>query len=549
MSPSDAQPPLSRRQMRERERAASGGAQPVTPPPTVAAASTTPEARRRPGSHVAPGAASAAQAAPRSAGAATGVSDVPPASATEIVPGTGGMSRRQLRLLREAQQQGGRPVPLQNPTPQSSDRTVQDVLGTLTDPSAAPAPDAQVPLSTPVEAAADGIGAQSSLVPLTVDGPTDDRVHEGRADEDRAGADTDADSRVDSGSRVDSDSLVGSDEDADADENPVDAEPSVAATASDAAPADVESDDDAAPAAEDDESSNWQDPNPEISHLEPAAVEQATEADGSPDAIEPLEEAAAHGEEPRQHRTTWAPHDADPDAIMAATDDVAAPATDLPAAAPGVFPLDLDDDDTNEVPVVVPADAPVSRPSSAAQPGSTPRPTSADAPREPKPVTTAFQPPVGHWSTFAHDSNDAEVHDEETGTRRVAESHTNALILPNSALADPTGALNATGEVILTGSIDLPSSLSSTGSHRPIDGAEVDRLLEQHDEQPDTDASPVRASRAVSSHTSTRQVVLAAAKPKDSKTPVVLAVAASAVGVVAAGVIVVALVATNFFGS
>lgn len=469
------------------------------------------------------------------------MSDVPPASATEIVPGTGGMSRRQLRLLREAQQQGGRPVPLQNPTPQSSDRTVQDVLGTLTDPSAGPAPDAQVPpLSTPVEAAAAGIGAQSSLVPLTVDGPTDDLVHEGRADEDRADEDR-ADTDIDADSRVDSDSLAGSDETA------VDAEPSVAAT--DAAPADVDSDDDAAPAIEDDEPSHWQDPNPEISHLEPAAVEQATEADGSPDAIEPLEEAAAHGEEPRQHRTTWAPHDADPDAIMAATDDVAAPATDLPAAAPGVFPLDLDDDDTNEVPVVVPADAPVSRPSSAAQPGLTPRPTSADAPREPKPVTTAFQPPAGHWSTFAHDSNDAEVHDEETGTRRVAESHTNALILPNSALADPTGALNATGEVILTGSIDLPSSLSSTGSHRPIDGAEVDRLLEQHDEQPDTDASPVRASRAVSSHTSTRQVVLAAAKPKDSKTPVVLAVAASAVGVVAAGVIVVALVATNFFGS
>ncbi|PZE57270.1 hypothetical protein DEJ24_11890 [Curtobacterium sp. MCPF17_001] len=527
MSPSDAQPPLSRRQMRERERAASGGAQPATPPPTVAAPAT-PEARRRPGSHVAPGSATANQAAPRSAGAATGVSDVPPASATEIVPGTGGMSRRQLRLLREAQQQGGRPVPLQNPTPQSSDRTVQDVLGTLTDPSSVPAPDAQVPpLSTPVEAAAAGIGAQSSpLVPLGFDAPTDERPADDIDDTD-AGAGAAAGLGAGAG--------LGATEVDDAD----------------AVQVDGWSDDDAvqSQAAEDDESSHWQDPNPELTHLEPAAVEQATAADGSPDAIEPLEEAAAHGEEPRQHRTTWAPHDADPDAIMAATDDVAAPATELPAAAPGVFPLDLDDDDTNEVPVVVPADAPVSAPTSAAQPGSSPRPTSSDAPREPKPVTTAFQPPAGHWSTFAHDSNDAEVHDEETGTRRVAESHTNALILPNSALADPTGALNATGEVILTGSIDLPSSLSSTGSHRPIDGAEVDRLLEQHDEQPDTDASPVRASRAVSSHTSTRQVVLAAAKPKDSKTPVVLAVAASAVGVVAAGVIVVALVATNFFGS
>ncbi|PZE82124.1 hypothetical protein [Curtobacterium sp. MCBD17_032] len=499
MSPSDAQPPLSRRQLRERERAANGGAQPVTPPPTVAA--STPEARRRPGSHVAPGTAAPAQSsAPRSAGTASGVPDLPPASATEIVPGTGGMSRRQLRLLREAQEQGGRPVPLQNPTPHSSDRTVQDVLGTLSGPAAVPAPDAQVPsLPTPAEtAASDGDAERAPLVPFGFAGPTD--------------------------------------------------------------PADRQAD---GPDADERETSHWQEPNPEVSHLEPAAVEQATAADGSPDAIEPLEAAAAHAEEPRLHRTTWAPHDADPSDLETAApsaapvdDVVAGAAPSSAAAAPGVFPLDLDDDDTNEVPLpVVPADAqaagPASaaRPGSASQPGSASRPASSDAAREPKPVTTAFDAPSGHWSTFAHDSNDAEVHDEETGTRRVAEARSNAIILPNSALADPTGALNATGEVILTGSIDLPSSLSSTGSHRPIDGAEVDRLLDQQDEQPETDASPVRASRAVSSHTSTRQVVLAAAKPKDSKTPVVLAVAASAVGVVAAGVIVVALVATNFFGS
>ncbi|PYY34593.1 MULTISPECIES: hypothetical protein [unclassified Curtobacterium] len=513
MSPSDAQPPLSRRQMRERERAASGGAQPVTPPPTVAATSA-PEARRRPGSHVAPGSAAPAQSAvPRSASAPSGVPDQPPASATEIVPGTGGMSRRQLRLLREAQEQGGRPVPLQNPTPHSSDRTVQDVLGTLSGPAAVPAPDAQVPsLPTPAETAASSVDPERApLVPFGFAGPADTADTADRSDDD-AGQDT---------------------------------------------------------RAEDDggETSHWQEPNPEVSHLDPAAVEQATAADGSPDAIEPLEAAAAHAEEPRLHRTTWAPHDADPD-DLAVTDEpgttagtgvddvVPAPTSAPAAAAPGVFPLDLDDDDTNEVPLpVVPADAQVSgptsavRPGSASAPGSASRPASSDAAREPKPVTTAFEAPSGHWSTFAHDSNDAEVHDEETGTRRVTEARSNAIILPNSALADPTGALNATGEVILTGSIDLPSSLSSTGSHRPIDGAEVDRLLDQQDEQPDTDASPVRASRAVSSHTSTRQVVLAAAKPKDSKTPVVLAVAASAVGVVAAGVIVVALVATNFFGS
>ncbi|TSD11536.1 hypothetical protein [Curtobacterium sp. KBS0715] len=493
MSSSDAQPPLSRRQARERERAAAAGSQPATPPPTVAApAAETPESRR-PGSHVAPAPGgpaqsstpASAQAAPASApsvpasGSAAGVPPFPPASATEIVPGSGGLTRRQIRQLRAAERQAVQPVPLQDPTPQSSDRTVEDVLGSVDtiDPTAAPqsAPDAEA-------------------------------AH---------------------------------------DEQP------------------------AAPTV-----------------LDQAAVAQATEADGSPDALEPLDEAAAHAEEPRRHRSTWSPpadvtdsdapatdvpesdapvtdapadettdvapaDETSEDAPARSADDAPAPAagsqpavtpvpipTNTAAATPAVFPLSLDaeDDDTNEVPLPEPAtEAPKV-------------PAAFQRPTEPKPVTTAFAPPAGHWSQQAHDSNDSEVHDAETGTRRVAVTNTNAIILPNSALADPTGALNATGEVILTGSIDLPASLSSTGSHRPIDGAEVDRLLEQQDEQPDTDASPVRASRAVSSHTSTRQVVLAAAKPKESRTPLILGVTVGAVGLAAAGVIITALLTTHAFG-
>ncbi|MGN8050038.1 hypothetical protein ACTJKO_10140 [Curtobacterium sp. 22159] len=456
MSSSDAQPPLSRRQARERERAAAAGAQPVTPPPTVAAPAAESGVRHRPGSHVAPAPGAPAQSAvPSSASAPTsaasahaGIPVMPPASATEIVPGSGGLTRRQIREMRAAEGQAIQPVPLQNPTPQSSDRTVQDVLG--------------------------------SVDALQVDAGA------GRAPEPDA-----------------------------------------------------------------------QEPGVETVALDQAAVAQATEADGSPDAIEPLETAVAHSDEPRRHRSTWAPHDASdapsgPEAAAGAPTD--APSGDpvrssfptVESSTPAVFPLSLDEDDTNEVPVQA-QPAQTARPASA--PSSTPRvPASFQRPSEPKPLTTAFEPPVGHWSQQAHDSNDAEVHDEETGARRVAVTNTNAIILPNSALADPTGALNATGEVILTGSIDLPSSLSSTGSHRPIDGAEVDRLLEQHDEQPDTDASPVRASRAVSSHTSTRQVVLAAAKPKESRTPLILGVTVGAVGIAAAAVIIVALVTTHTFG-
>ncbi len=508
MSSSDAQPPLSRRQARERERAAAAGGQPATPPPTVAAPVSTDrseQARRRPGSHVAPAPSAAAQA---------GVPDLPPASATEIVPGTGGLTRRQLRLMREAEVQAVLPVPLQNPTPQSSDRTVQDVIGSVS--------------------TLDGNQSASSARP-------------GAPDASAAG-ERDVDGTSSDAARS-SDPAASS--------GPV---PSNAAVPAAAAPRP----DDAGASGELDES----------------VVHQATEADGSPDAVEPLDEAAAHAEEPRRHRSTWAPHDADAtepaststtetdvDAVVA--DDESAPeaaATEPPvaegtpgqtpaaalpiaphlpsadtASTPAVFPLSLDDD-TNETPVQRPAvqdDAPGA---SSAVPPAFQRSV------EPKPVTTAFQPPTGHWSALAHDSNDAEVHDEETGTRRVAASNPNAIVLPNSALADPTGALNATGEVILTGSIDLPASLSSTGSHRPIDGAEVDRLLEQHDEQPETDASPIRASRAVSSHTSTRQVVLAAAKPKESKTPMVLAISVGAVGISAAAVIIVALLTTHPFG-
>lgn len=497
MSPSDAQPPLSRRQARERERAASAGGQPATPPPTVAAPQPTSVdgARRRPGSHVAPAAPGPAQSAgpvvPSAPTSSAGVPDHPPASATEIVPGSGGLTRRQIRQLRAAEGQATGPVPLRNPAPQSSDRTVQDVLGTVAELQGDRGD------TTPPTAPAGFAGATPPASPTHDD------------------------------------------------------------------PADAHSTDAPAPAALPDpaaEPSDWQEPSTGTTHLDEAAVEQATAADGSPDALEPLEEAAANAEEPRRHRSTWAPQAGDTEGDLSTdgvrdvdgpselppgvlTDTSAAP--DAAASTPGVFPLSLDEDDTNEVPVQrddrpVPADAATTQ----SAPG-----VAFVRPSEPKPMTTTFATPVGHWSTQAHDSNDTEVHDEATGIRRVAETGSNAIILPNSALADPTGALNATGEVILTGSIDLPASLSSTGSHRPIDGAEVDRLLEQHDEQPETDASPVRASRAVSSHTSTRQVVLAAAKPKESRVPMILGITVGGVCVAAATVIIVALVSTNFFGS
>lgn len=500
---SDAQPPLTRRQLRERERAVSGEA--VTPESADAVASvrsadegsSSTLFRRRPGSHaaaVAPREAAApsqpplagpmlagnqadaelrssafrANRAEEAARPAVNPAEALPASATEIVPGTG-MTRRQLRALRQAQEQSLQPVPLRAPLSQTDDRTVADVLGSV----AALHPAAAEPLDAPDVPITPEI--LEAIVPL---------------------------------------------------------------------------DDEPAPDA--------------------AAMHQAVAADGAPAAIEPLEEAVAHSEEPRRHRSTWAPP-----AALDQADDGDAP--EQHESQPGAAAADEDVDDVRETvideeaapapspvgsrelggfaePVATPESVAPSEPIASSDPIASSGPvaspdideSAADAPGQAAPRGASFGIPAGHWSLQA--DRDAEIRDTDTGVWRVAEMHTSALILPNTPLSDVTGALNATGEVIITGSIDLPKSLSSTGSHRPIDGAEVDRLLDQQDEiAPTADASPVRASRAVSSHTSTRAVVLAAAKPKESRGPIILAVSAATAAVTAVAAIVVAGFALHFF--
>ena len=212
-----------------------------------------------------------------------------------------------------------------------------------------------------------------------------------------------------------------------------------------------------------------------------------------------------------------------------------------PTSAPSVFPLDLSG----------------SRPGSASTPdggGSAAAPDGTGSPAaaavaEPAPASvpepSGFVPPVGHWTTQSDEPDDDTAPGRALGTHT---GQTNALILTDQQVADVTGALNATGEIIITGSIDLPRSLGATGSQARIDNSDIDRLLEQGDaESAETDAAPVRASRAISTHTSTRSVVLAASQPASSKLPLILGIGG---GVLGAGIIgvVIAGFATGILG-
>ncbi|RIJ10269.1 hypothetical protein DZF97_09670, partial [Clavibacter nebraskensis] len=168
--------------------------------------------------------------------------------------------------------------------------------------------------------------------------------------------------------------------------------------------------------------------------------------------------------------------------------------------------------------------------------GRTGTPATPDA--EAPDARTPFTPPAGHWSV----QDQVDEDQPHTG---------NHFILPTVPHAnDMQQALNSTGEIIITGSIDLPRSLGSRGTHPDrFDTADMDRILEQgddHDHAPGgSDSEPVRASRAVSTHTSTRAVVQPPPR-KRFTAPVVAAVAAGGVAVIGAGLVIVAFM-TNVF--
>ncbi|WKK71367.1 hypothetical protein Q0F99_18440 [Rathayibacter oskolensis] len=113
-------------------------------------------------------------------------------------------------------------------------------------------------------------------------------------------------------------------------------------------------------------------------------------------------------------------------------------------------------------------------------------------------ITGSFHPPIEHLAiTDELDSKSKEEVDASfdsliaSGVASTgAVTTTNALILPTSGETKVD-----TGEVLVTGSFDLPRSLGSTGQHPNLyDSPDVDRYVDRIDrEQPAADSEPVRA--------------------------------------------------------
>jgi len=204
-------------------------------------------------------------------------------------------------------------------------------------------------------------------------------------------------------------------------------------------------------------------------------------------------------------------------------------------------------------PIAVPTPAPDFAPAGGATAAPAPLADLFDASDRSNVRDIASPKPVGHWTVEA-DADDAtetggfESFDQllSRGSSGVPTT-TSALILP---IVPQQGngpvALN-TGEVMVTGSFDLPRSLGSTGALPDrIDSSEIDRLFEMDDAEPTTGAQPIRASRAVSTHASTRDVITPPKKESRWTVPFILSLSGAVLLVGVAALVIAGFVSGIF---
>lgn len=188
-------------------------------------------------------------------------------------------------------------------------------------------------------------------------------------------------------------------------------------------------------------------------------------------------------------------------------------------------------------------DEPVARDEPVAQDEPVAEPVATD---EELVAREAFTPPIGHWSTQASIDDDEQLV-ENSFSRNVGTTGsitTSALVLPATpdAILAP---LSSTGEILITGSISLPSSLGTTGAlPARYDHSDVDALLAAGDrEDSDPDSAPVRAIRAISTHTASGPLI-SSVKPKNNNR--MLTVVAVSAAVVAAGIVALLIAGVVF---
>ncbi|MFT4128209.1 MAG: hypothetical protein QM662_18520 [Gordonia sp. (in: high G+C Gram-positive bacteria)] len=238
--------------------------------------------------------------------------------------------------------------------------------------------------------------------------------------------------------------------------------------------------------------------------------------------------------------------------IIPPASDVAAP---TPSASGATVPLR---------PILVPVETAVSPPAPDAAapeaavtgpaPITVPTPTITPLPEFPRPTTfpppaaseppaapvvpIAAETPAGHWTRQLAETDEQS---EVTPAREVGgapQTATLVVVDHPTGVVDLGGPLNATGEVLYTGTINLSPDFAQTGAVGPVSGAELDDHFDRPAESPDS--PPVKATAVASQHALGSPIVANSGR-RNGRGMTALLIIASVLAVAVTGLVVAAI--------
>ncbi|ALX67110.1 hypothetical protein [Microbacterium sp. XT11] len=178
----------------------------------------------------------------------------------------------------------------------------------------------------------------------------------------------------------------------------------------------------------------------------------------------------------------------------------------------------------------------------------------ASGPAEDEVVETGERPTVsptfgsGVLSDSAVPASTPSSFDDILGAGDSAGSHvaSNTLIFnPPPGEGSLSGPVASTGEILVTGSYELPQGLGSQGhAHGTADGKEVDAVLIDGELPPASSPTPIAASSAVSTIKPAGEVIRPPAPEKGNRLMLILAIVAGGLAL-ALGVVLVVAFTTN----
>lgn len=225
--------------------------------------------------------------------------------------------------------------------------------------------------------------------------------------------------------------------------------------------------------------------------------------------------------------------------------------------APGAGELDDDDDEgVDDVETVTPVSAAAARPEHDAAQVDEKDPSSEatsddDVTTDERPVVNpafgvgVLSEPVEPPKPFTPSFDELLTVGDSTGSQHLAPS---ALIFtPSPGEGSLSGPVASTGEILVTGSYELPRGMGSQGhAHGTTDGKDIDAVLIDGELAPSSSPTPIAASSAVSTIKPAGEVIRPPAPEKGNKLMLILAITAGGLAL-ALGVVLVVAITTNVF--